>query len=252
MNILLIEDNEIDRIAFFRLMEKQDLECNLEVAKNIDEAKNLLSRIEYQLIVCDLNLPDGTAFDLSTFFAKNTFVLISGYVDSDLKKKANHAGIFKVISKSSDLTQFSEIIAIIKQVSEEKANVHHNSNPQPNNNEIAPILANLKSTFDNNPDYIVEIIQTYLTENPKLLAHLSLAAEIDDKQQVVKVAHKLKSGYMMMGLKELENLAAEIEVNLPAKNEALEQQIQDIIEKSKKSYLSLNIVLLDLENLNNT
>jgi len=252
MNILLIEDNEIDRMAFFRMMEKEDLDCNLEVAENISKAKNLLSRFEYQLVVCDLNLPDGTAFDLSTSFAKNTFVLLSGFVDLELKDKAKRAGISKVISKTSDLTQFSNIIEIIKQKTGDKTNIYYQPNQQTNNDEYAPILSQLKLTFDNNPAYIAEIIQTYLIENPKLLSRLSLAAEIEDKQQIVKTAHKLKSGYMMMGLKELENLATEIEINLPAKNEDLDHQIQDILERSHKSYLSLKAALLELEKPNNT
>ena len=56
---------------------------------------------------------------------------------------------------------------------------------------------------------------------------------------------------MMMGLKELENLATEIEINLPAKNEDLDLQIQDIINRSQQSYRSLNVALLELDNSNN-
>ncbi len=252
MNILLIEDNEIDRMAFFRMMEKEDLDCNLEVAENISKAKNLLSQFEYQLVICDLNLPDGTAFDLSTYFVKNPFVLLSGFVDMELKDKAKRAGIYEVISKTSDLTQFSIIIEIIKHKTGKKSNPYYQLDLQANNEKYVPILGHLKLTFDNNPAYIVEIIQTYLSENPKLLSRLSIAAEIEDKQQIVKTAHKLKSGYMMMGLKELEHLATEIEINLPAKNEDLDHQIQDIIEKSHKSYLSLKAALPELENPNNT
>ena len=98
MNILLIEDNVIDRMAFLRMVEQEGLNCKLDVAESIGKAKKLLSQFEYQLVVCDLNLPDGTAFDLSTSFAKNTFVLLSGFVDFELKDKAMCAGIFKVIS----------------------------------------------------------------------------------------------------------------------------------------------------------
>ena len=252
MNILLVEDNLIDRMAFLRMVEKEALNCKLEVADSINKAKKLLSQFEYQLVVCDLNLPDGTAFDLSTSFAKNTFVLLSGFVDLELKNKALHAGIFKVISKSSNLTQFSDIIEIIKQKTGKKSNLQHPPNHQPKDNEYAPVLSHLKMTFDNNPAYITEIIQTYLSENPKLLTRLCLAAEIEDKQQVVKTAHKLKSGYMMMGLKELENLATEIEINPQAKNEDLDLQIQDIINISQQSYRSLNVALLELDNSNNT
>ena len=40
---------------------------------------------------------------------------------------------------------------------------------------------------------------------------------IEDKQQILKTAHLLKSGYLLMGLTALENLAVELENNYPFK-----------------------------------
>ncbi len=248
MRILLIEDNLVDRMAFTRMMEKEGLDCTIDVADRIDQAKLLLNSYKYQLIVCDLNLPDGTAFDLSCYFAKNTIILLSGFADQELKEKAKHSNIFKLVAKRSDLKQFSTIIKIIKQKMGKKMIDNHPQQQQSNNDQFAPLLAHLKATFDNNPAYIADIIHSFLKENPKLIARLSLAAEIEDNQQIVKTAHQLKSGYMVMGLKDLENLAYELENNLPQKNEVLRDQIQTIIEQSHQSYLSLNAALMELDN----
>jgi CheY-like chemotaxis protein len=248
LKILLIEDNLVDQMAFFRMMEKQGLDYKPDVADNISKAEKLLNQKEYQLVVCDLNLPDGTAFDLSAFFKKNTFVLLSGHVDAELKEKAKQAGIEKVVSKTSDLVQFSNIIEIINNMTGAEILDKKSNRPIEKYDPPAPMLAHLKKAFDNNSAYIADIIQAYLKENPKLISRLSLAAEIDDKQQIVKTAHQLKSGYMMMGLKELEHLAVELESNFLLKNEECNDRIQEIIDRSNQSYLSLNNVLIELEN----
>ena len=248
MNILLIEDNLIDRMAFLRMIKKEGLESNLEIAESIYSAKELLQQSQYELIVCDLNLPDGTAFDLSSIFNENTFVLLSGFVDAELIEKAQRAGIYKVISKTSDLKQFAVIIDIIKRKLGKKSIENGPSSPQPKNNRYASILGHLNTTFDNNIDYISDIIHSFLNENPKLLRRLRLAAEIDDQQQISKTAHQLKSGYMIMGLKELEELAADIEANLYNKGLELNKRIQTLIDKSNQSYHSLNTALTKLEN----
>ena len=246
MNVLLIEDNLIDIMAFNRILKKESLICNLDVVKNIRTAKQFLNRNKYNLIVCDLNLPDGTAFDLTAFFAENDFVLISGYVDAELVKKASQAGINRVISKSSDLKQLTEMLNLLRQKAGVKLKTRKLSDKLLEKEQHNSVLAHLKRIFDNNPLYITDIIQSYLDENPKLITRLNLASEINDKQQIIKTAHRLKSGYMLMGLKELEHLAADLEVDCPTESEILNKKIQSIADLSQQSYHALNLALLEL------
>lgn len=247
LKILLVEDNLIDRMAFVRMVEKEALECKLEVAENVREAKRWLRSDDFQLVICDLNLPDGTAFDLSVFFRQYPFILLSGHVDAELKEKTRLTGIFKVFSKSSNLSQFPAIATVIKQMLGKKVTFKKQRKPQAQSDSFAPILAQLKSTFDDNAVIIAEIIRSFLLENPKILDRLSLAADIGDTPQIVRTAHQLKSGYMMMGLKDLQQLSADLELNCPSKNENLREQIQAIIEQSHQSYISLNAALLELD-----
>ena len=235
-------------MAFQRMMDKANLNLPFDIAENINNAANYLKQKKYQLVVCDLNLPDGTAFDLSSFFISNRFVLISGFVDSELEENAKNAGIDKVFLKKSELTHYSEIINIIKEREFENKIVKKDSPKTIKNLQFDPSLSHLKKTFDNNSAYISDIIYSYLDENPKLISRLKLATEINDTKQIIKTAHQLKSGYIILGFKELEHLSAIIETGFPCESHILNTQIQSLIEGSKESYNLLNSALQNLNN----
>ena len=244
MNILLIEDNKIDQMAFLRMIEKQDLKCTVEISEDLSKAKELLNQQTFQLVICDLNLPDGTAFDLAPFFRKTDFYIVSGFVDSELKEKAENVGISQVFEKSNELNQFSQIMEIIQKKLKSK--------PFQSTNQISKdtnygdkIIKKLSILFDNNAGCISDVIRTFLDENPKLLNKLSIAVEIEDRDQIVKTAHQLKSGFMMMGLKNLEKMAYDLETEFYITDE-LHQRVNELIQNSKKSYISLNNALINL------
>lgn len=248
IKILLIEDNLIDQMAFSRMLDKEGLEdCELQIVENIGNAEQLLKQKDFQLIVCDMNLPDGTAFDLSHIFKKNTFILLSGHITPELEQEAMESGILKVLPKTSDLSQLSPIIEIIKQKSGTKLHSKQEANPKQSDKQGTLILAHLKATFDNNPIYIIDIIQSFLIENPKLISRLNLAAEIRDIQQIVNTAHQLKSGYMLMGFTELEDIAKEIETNNALNVEDLNDLIHKLINLSAQSYALLKSALAQFE-----
>lgn len=84
--ILLIEDNEAIRIGLKYTLEENNYE--VECAKDIKEAKNLIKNQD--LIILDVNLPDGNGFDLYEEIIKQkqipTIFLTARDEESDIVK----------------------------------------------------------------------------------------------------------------------------------------------------------------------
>ena len=64
IRILLIEDDKVDRMAFERFVKNEGLPYDYVIAKSFSEGKGLLKSEDFDVIVMDYMLGDGTAFDL--------------------------------------------------------------------------------------------------------------------------------------------------------------------------------------------
>jgi HPt (histidine-containing phosphotransfer) domain-containing protein len=60
-------------------------------------------------------------------------------------------------------------------------------------------------------EFRIEMIQTFLDETPKDVAHMDAMAQAANWAEVGKVAHKMKSSIKMFGLESIKNQAVEIE-----------------------------------------
>ena len=76
--ILLIEDDELDQEAFIRLIEDQDLPYVCTIAASISEARSILGREVFDVIITDYSLGDGTSFDILDFVNNTPIIVITG------------------------------------------------------------------------------------------------------------------------------------------------------------------------------
>jgi signal transduction histidine kinase len=109
LHILLIEDNEHDRIAFQRAMKKEHLDCDITVCQRAEEAENLLKRSDptFDIVVLDFDLPGINGLD---FFRKvhghqnlPPFVMLTGAGSERLAVKSLQAGIHDYVVKDTGL-----------------------------------------------------------------------------------------------------------------------------------------------------
>jgi signal transduction histidine kinase len=107
--ILLIEDNEHDRIAFQRAMDKQSTGCDLTVCERAEEAENLLKQADhpFDIVVLDFDLPGINGLE---FFEKMRgqpnlppFVMLTGAGSERLAVKSLQAGIHDYVVKDTQL-----------------------------------------------------------------------------------------------------------------------------------------------------
>lgn len=69
LNILLIEDDETDRLIFEKKLKSVTQNYELVTADSLESAKKLQNLINIDAVFCDYNLPDGTALDFLESFA---------------------------------------------------------------------------------------------------------------------------------------------------------------------------------------
>jgi signal transduction histidine kinase/response regulator of citrate/malate metabolism len=100
--VLLIEDNKLDRMAFERFLEDEKLLYDYKAARSISEAKEILKSEQFDIIVSDFSLGDGTALDILNSVKHIPIILITGAADEQVAIEAWRAGTYDYLPKDFD------------------------------------------------------------------------------------------------------------------------------------------------------
>ena len=97
--ILFIEDDKIDRMAFLRFVERENLPYNCMVATSISEAQNILNSKLFDAIVSDYSLEDGTALNVLGIAREVPVIVVTGVCDEEAAIHAWKGGAYDYITK---------------------------------------------------------------------------------------------------------------------------------------------------------
>ena len=97
--VLLIEDDELDQMAFQRFIESEKLLYDYTMVSSISEAQSVLNSEKFDIIITDYTLGDGTALDILDLVKDIPIVLTTGTRDEDVAVKAWKAGAYDYLSK---------------------------------------------------------------------------------------------------------------------------------------------------------
>ena len=95
-------------------------QCRVEVASDVRAALTLAAEIEFDVLVCDLNLPDGTGWDLMAKLGKRARLRGIAYSALDQPQdvlRSQEAGFAEHLVKGCDP---DELVAAIKRVFEKR------------------------------------------------------------------------------------------------------------------------------------
>ncbi|MBN2183181.1 MAG: response regulator [Sedimentisphaerales bacterium] len=112
--VLLIEDDKIDQQAFKRLIRDENLDYNYTLAGTIAEAKSILDREEFDVIIADYLLRDGTAFDILDSLRDTPVIFATGAGNEKLAVKAMKAGAYDYLIKNPERSYLAVLPLIIK------------------------------------------------------------------------------------------------------------------------------------------
>jgi putative two-component system response regulator len=99
---ILIADDELPIVALFtRLLRSQGHEC--EPAHDAAEARLLLAHREFDLVLCDVNMPGESGLDLAAWLARahpdTATVMVSGIEEREMWERALEIGTFGYLTK---------------------------------------------------------------------------------------------------------------------------------------------------------
>lgn len=100
--VLLIEDNKLDRMAFERFVYNQKLQYDYTAARSISEAKEILKSEQFDIIVSDYSLGDGTALEILNSVKNIPIILITATEDEQVPINAWKAGTYDYLPKDLD------------------------------------------------------------------------------------------------------------------------------------------------------
>ncbi len=100
--ILLIEDNELDQKAFERFVKNGNIPYNYMIAGSVADATEKLNSNQYDAIISDHSLGDGTAFDILNIVKNIPVIVVTGAGDEETAVKAWKAGSYDYLIKDID------------------------------------------------------------------------------------------------------------------------------------------------------
>jgi PAS domain S-box-containing protein len=100
--ILLVEDNELDQMAFKRAVEQNSLPYDCTIAGSVTEARSVLASGRFDIVISDYRLGDGTAFDILDIAGRTPTILVTGAGDEEVAIKAWKAGAYDYLIKDID------------------------------------------------------------------------------------------------------------------------------------------------------
>ena len=109
---LLVEDNDPTRITLVRLLQRRG--HNVSAAATLVEARELANNQEFDLIISDLGLPDGSGYDLMKEVRRDhgtPGIALSGYGMEEDIRRSHESGFFDHLTKPVDMAAMDRAIS---------------------------------------------------------------------------------------------------------------------------------------------
>lgn len=112
--ILMVEDDRLDQMAFKRMVKEQNLRYDYTIAGCVSEAREILSRENFDIVFVDYLLGDGTAFDILDSIVDTPAVFATGMGSEELAVKAMKSGASDYLIKDPARNYLKVLPEIIK------------------------------------------------------------------------------------------------------------------------------------------
>ena len=96
---MLIEDNKLDQMAFERFVKDLKLPYDCMVAASVSQAQSILASEQFDVIVTDYSLGDGTALDILDSVKDIPIIVVTGVGNEEVAIRAWRGGAYDYIIK---------------------------------------------------------------------------------------------------------------------------------------------------------
>jgi signal transduction histidine kinase/CheY-like chemotaxis protein len=182
--ILAAEDNKMNQILLQYIFKQWNV--NFTIAQNGAEVIDILKTEIFDIVLMDIQMPDIDGYQTANWIRNDLksnipIIAMTAYVLQGEKDKCFTYGMNEYLPKPINEIKLKELL--LKYLPAEKTNqVNTFIN-----------LAFLKETFDQNKDFVKNILDLFIFQYPKDLAVLKQAVAEKDIMKVKFQAHNLKS-----------------------------------------------------------
>jgi PAS domain S-box-containing protein len=222
MNVLLVEDNDINRLYASSILKSWD--CTLDMAENGYVALEKIKNNSFDVVLMDIQMPVMDGFEATKAIrmgdgSKSKVPIIALTANATRKdiEKCLDAGmndcipkpfapedLFRVLFKySSPAPMDEEAKMVITRMARNGKRVAAE----------AVDLSYLRKVTSNNDEFMQDMIRTFLQSMPKSIDEIRMHARAKDWQNLGRAIHKIKPSLTMMGLAKTREIAADIEAN---------------------------------------
>ncbi len=114
LKLLLIEDDKLDQMAFERFVKKDNLPYTYRIANSVKEVNEILPHHQFDIIVADYNLGDGTVFDVFNLMKKIPVIIITGAGGEDIAVQAMREGAYDYLIKDLEYNHLKVLPVIVE------------------------------------------------------------------------------------------------------------------------------------------
>jgi len=100
--ILMVEDDKLDQKAFEQLVKNENLPYDYTIADSVSKAKSILDSEQFDVVISDYALGDGTAFDILGSVKNTPTIIVTGAGDEELAVKVWREGAYDYLIKDRD------------------------------------------------------------------------------------------------------------------------------------------------------
>lgn len=214
LRILLAEDNAVNQKVALHLL--QAIGYHADVVSNGFEVLAALRRQRYDVVFMDLQMPKMDGLSATRCICEEwtpelrpRIVAMTANATQSYAQACFDAGMNGYISKPIQLAELRQILSHqgSEPIVSSPPTLHSSSTPID-----ASVLAALKKMIGDRADaVIVELIDCYLEDTPKLLQTITAAIDSKDAIALRQAAHTLKSSSATLGATHLAQLSKELE-----------------------------------------
>ncbi|MCB1055327.1 MAG: PAS domain S-box protein, partial [Acidobacteria bacterium] len=124
VRVLLIEDDEVDQMAFERLVRREALPYDYAIVGTLGDAQEAVAEQRFDLVISDYHLPDGTAMDLFAAGWTLPIIVITGAGGEEIAVQAMRAGAYDYLIKDLE-RKYLKILPITVENALKKSRAEH-------------------------------------------------------------------------------------------------------------------------------
>ena len=242
--VLVVEDNPVNQMVAVKMLQNQG--CDTRAANNGEEAISILENEVVDLIFMDVEMPVMDGFETTEKIRSRTdknknipIVALTANAQRGDRERCLVADMDEYISKP---VQKKDMVQALRQwLNYDQAEF---KSEKPLNTGSPETYESSKSIFDEDPDFVRNLIDDFIRENKGRFESLRKCLNENDCFALQQLANSMLQDASKLGADRLRRAAGKVVVAAAGKNE---EQIEKYINQMQEEFTKLNQTLDNIE-----